>query len=42
MPSILLETGFISNYDEEAKLKKGSVREEIALAVIRGLLYGRA
>ncbi len=41
MPSILLETGFISNYDEEAKLKKGSVREEIALAVIRGLLYGR-
>jgi len=41
MPSILLETGFISNYDEEAELKKASVREEITLAVIRGLLYGR-
>ena len=41
MPSILLETGFISNYDEEAELKKVSVREEITLAVIRGLLYGR-
>jgi N-acetylmuramoyl-L-alanine amidase len=42
MPSILLETGFISNYDEEAKLKKASVREEIADAVIRGLSHGRA
>jgi N-acetylmuramoyl-L-alanine amidase len=42
MPSILLETGFISNYDEEAKLKEASVREEIAVAMIRGLLHGRA
>ena len=40
MPSILLETGFISNYDEEAKLKKASIRDEIAVAVVRGLLYG--
>jgi len=42
MPSILLETGFVSNRDEEAKLKKASVREEIAAAVVRGLLHGRA
>ena len=40
MPSILLETGFISNYDEEAELKKTSIRDEIAVAVERGLLYG--
>lgn len=40
MPSILLETGFISNYDEEAELKKASIRDEIAVAVVRGLLYG--
>jgi N-acetylmuramoyl-L-alanine amidase len=40
MPSILLETGFISNYDEEAELKKASIRDEIAVAVARGLLYG--
>ena len=41
MPSILLETGFISNYEEEGKLKKASVREEIAAAVAMGLMYGR-
>jgi len=42
MPSILLETGFISNHDEEAELKKESVRDKIADAVERGLLHGRA
>lgn len=42
MPSILLETGFISNHDEEAELKKESVRDKIAGAVERGLLHGRA
>ena len=42
MPSILLETGFISNYDEEAKLKQAAFREEIAIAVVRGLIHGRA
>lgn len=41
MPSILLETGFISNHDEEAALKKASIRDEIVAAVIRGLLNGR-
>jgi N-acetylmuramoyl-L-alanine amidase len=42
MPSILLETGFISNHTEEAELKKASVRDKIAAAVVRGLLHGRA
>ena len=42
MPSILLETGFISNHDEEAKLKGTAFREEIAAAVVRGLINGRA
>jgi N-acetylmuramoyl-L-alanine amidase len=42
MPSILLETGFISNHTEEAELKKASIRDEIAAAVVRGLLHGRA
>ena len=41
MPSILLETGFISNYDEENQLRKESVREEIVAAVTRGLFNGR-
>ena len=38
MPSILLETGFISNHREEAELKKASVRDEIAAAVVAGLV----
>jgi len=38
MPSILLETGFISNYDEEAALKKDLIRDKIAAAVVRGLV----
>lgn len=42
MPSILLETGFISNHTEEAELQQISVRNEIAAAVVRGLLHGRA
>ena len=42
MPSILLETGFISNHAEEAELKKTSIRDKIAAAVARGLLHGRA
>ncbi|HID29502.1 MAG TPA: N-acetylmuramoyl-L-alanine amidase, partial [Desulfobacterales bacterium] len=41
MPSILLETGFISNYDEENQLRKDSVRDEIVAAVTRGLFNGR-
>ena len=42
MPSILLETGFISNHGEEAELKKTAIRDEIAEAVVRGFLHGRA
>jgi N-acetylmuramoyl-L-alanine amidase len=42
MPSILLETGFISNHGEEAELKKASTRDNIAAAVVRGLLHGRS
>jgi len=42
MPSILLETGFISNYDEEVELKKASTRDNIAAAVVKGLSHGRA
>ncbi|UCD87869.1 MAG: N-acetylmuramoyl-L-alanine amidase [Desulfobacterales bacterium] len=42
MPSILLETGFISNHAEESELKKVSVRDKIAAAVVRGIFHGRA
>jgi N-acetylmuramoyl-L-alanine amidase len=37
MPSILLETGFVSNADDEAKLKQPRFRYQIAEAVARGL-----
>ncbi|MEA3415499.1 MAG: N-acetylmuramoyl-L-alanine amidase [Thermodesulfobacteriota bacterium] len=37
MPAILLETGFISNADDEAKLKQPAFREKIVDAVARGL-----
>jgi len=38
MPAILLETGFISNPDDEAKLKQPAFREKIVDAVARGLV----
>ena len=37
MPSILLETGFISNPDEEAMLKDPAFRSQIVDAIARGL-----
>jgi N-acetylmuramoyl-L-alanine amidase len=37
MPSILLETGFISNPDDEARLKKSDFREKIVDAIFMGL-----
>jgi len=37
MPSILLETGFISNSENEAQLKKPRVLDTIVDAVIQGL-----
>ncbi len=38
MPSILLETGFISNFKEEEVLKKPGVRDKIADSIVRGLV----
>jgi len=38
MPAILLETGFISNSDDEAMLKQPAFREKIVDAVARGLV----
>ena len=38
MPSILLETGFISNIENEKKLKEREFREKIAKAVVKGIL----
>jgi N-acetylmuramoyl-L-alanine amidase len=37
MPSILLETGFISNLNDEAMLKQPAFREKIVNAIARGL-----
>ena len=37
MPSILLETGFISNSNEESMLKQPAFREKIVDAIMRGL-----
>jgi len=37
MPAILLETGFISNPDDEAMLEQPAFREKIVDAVVRGL-----
>jgi N-acetylmuramoyl-L-alanine amidase len=37
MPSILLETGFISNPDDETRLKRSDFREKIVDAIVTGL-----
>lgn len=37
IPSILIETGFVSNQYEEAKLATSRYREEIALAIYNGI-----
>jgi N-acetylmuramoyl-L-alanine amidase len=38
MPSILLETGFVSNPKEEAELRQPGFREKIANSIAMGLL----
>lgn len=38
MPSILAEISFISNREEEKKLAKGSYRQEIAEAILEGII----
>lgn len=38
IPSILIETGYISNLSEEAKLNDQSYREELAKAIAQGIL----
>jgi N-acetylmuramoyl-L-alanine amidase len=37
IPSVLVETAFISNPEEEAKLKSGDYREQLADAILRGI-----
>jgi N-acetylmuramoyl-L-alanine amidase len=38
IPSVLVETAFISNPDEEARLRSPDYQEELAAAVLRGIL----
>ncbi|MDB5856534.1 MAG: amiC [Ramlibacter sp.] len=37
IPSVLVETAFISNPDEETKLRSGEYQEQLADAVVRGI-----
>jgi N-acetylmuramoyl-L-alanine amidase len=37
IPSILVETAFISNPEEEAKLNRADYRDEVATAILRGI-----
>jgi N-acetylmuramoyl-L-alanine amidase len=37
IPSVLVETAFISNPDEESKLRSGDYQEQLADAVVRGI-----
>ncbi len=37
IPSILIETAFISNPDEEAKLRDNGYQDEIANAITKGI-----
>ena len=37
MPSILVETAYISNYTEEAKLKTGSFQKAVADSIYEGV-----
>ncbi len=39
IPSILVETGFISNPDEEAKLADGAYQDRIANALLTGVMH---
>ncbi|TMH87799.1 MAG: N-acetylmuramoyl-L-alanine amidase, partial [Betaproteobacteria bacterium] len=37
IPSILVETAFISNPDEEQRLNDTAYQEKIAIAILRGI-----
>ena len=37
MPAILIEVGFLSNYDEERRLKNSYYRQQIANAIAEGI-----
>jgi N-acetylmuramoyl-L-alanine amidase len=37
MPAVLIEVGFLSNYDEECKLKNSYYRQQIADAIAEGI-----
>jgi len=37
MPAVLIEVGFLSNYDEECKLKNSYYRQQIANAIAQGI-----
>jgi N-acetylmuramoyl-L-alanine amidase len=37
IPSVLVETAFISNPDEEARLRSDAYQEELSLAIMRGI-----
>ena len=37
MPSVLVETSFLSNSDDEHNLRSGSYRQKIALALSHGI-----
>ncbi|TMH82828.1 MAG: N-acetylmuramoyl-L-alanine amidase, partial [Betaproteobacteria bacterium] len=37
IPSILVETAFISNPDEETRLNDAAYQEKIAIAILRGI-----
>jgi N-acetylmuramoyl-L-alanine amidase len=37
IPSVLVETAFISNPEEEAKLRSSEYQEQLANAVVRGI-----
>ena len=42
MPAVLIEIGFLSNYNEERMLKNGYYRQQIASAIAEGVgNYGR-
>ena len=37
MPAILIETGFVTNADDGAKLKQSSYRKQVARGIYEGL-----
>jgi N-acetylmuramoyl-L-alanine amidase len=37
MPAVLIETGFLSNYQEERMLKNNYYRQKIAESIVEGI-----